>query len=162
MSTVIEALAQLKAAFLTITPPAGVSLGSRVWAYPADRASISYATFPFILCAQVLNEAGIWRPATQGVGWHDWTAEVLICLNRETQRDDVSAEDEEKAQKWLYAAAAVLFDNRGLGGTAFDLGVEDRLLTTQIGNMGWLGASTVFWGVYVRTTIRQEQALPSI
>lgn len=162
MSTVAEALAGLKTAFLSITPPVGVSLGSRVWAWPADRASISYATFPFILCAQVLNEAGVWRPASQGVGWFDWPAEVLICLNRETVREDVSAADEASAQEWLYAAAAVLFDNRGLGGTSFDLGTPDSLLTTQIGNMGWLGPATTFWGVYVRTTIRQQHSLPSI
>jgi hypothetical protein len=162
VSTVTEALAGLKAAFLTITPPAGVDLNNRVWAWPADRASVSYATFPFILCSQVLNENGLWRPASQGVGFHNWPAEVLICLSRETQRDDVSAELEEDAQAWLYAAAAVVFDNRGLGGAAFDLGTPESLLTTQIGNMGWLGETTVFWGVYVRVMVHQEHSLPSI
>lgn len=162
MSTVADALAGLRAAFLTITPPVGVDLGSRVWAWPADRASVEYDTFPFILCGQVLSENGVWRPHAQGVGFHSWPAEVLICLNRETQRDDVSADDEEDAQAWLYAAAAVLFDDQGLGGAAFSLGGDDGLLTTRIGNMGWLGPSTVFWGVYVRVMVHQIQSLPSI
>lgn len=159
MTAVIDAIAQIKAAFLTISGP--TSVGSRVWAWPADRASVSYDTFPFILCAQVLNEAGVWRPVSQGVGFHTWPAEILICLNRETAREDVSATDEATAQNWLYAAAAVLFNNRGLGGEALYIGAEN-LLTTQIGNMGWLGASTVFWGVYVRTQVTQQHSLPSI
>lgn len=158
--SVINALNGLKTAFQNINGPASVT--GRVWAWPADRASVTYATFPFILCSQVLNENGVWRPSSQGAAFHAWPAEVLICLNRETVRDDVSAADEATAQAWLYAAAEVLFNNRGLGGAAFDLGQPDSLLTTQIGNMGWLGATTVFWGVYVRTVIHQLQSLPSI
>lgn len=160
MSTVIEALDGLKAAFLSISVPAGVSLNSRVWAWPKDRSSVGYSTFPFILCGQVLNENGNWRQASQGVGYHDWPAEVLICLARETQRDDVSADLEASAQAWLGAAAAVIFANRGLSGTALDVGNGEILLTTQIGNMGWL-TGLVFWGVYIKVTIRQLQSLPS-
>lgn len=158
--SVITALSALKTAFLAISGPA--SIDSRVWAWPADRASITYETFPFILCSQLLSEAGVWRPSSQGVAFHDWPAEVLICLNHETQREDVSAADEAAAQAWLYAAADVLFANRGLGGTTFDIGTPDSLLTTQIGNMGWLGPKTVFWGVYVRTVVRQLESLPSV
>lgn len=159
--TVIAALDGLKTAFLTITPPSGVSLNNRVWAWPKDRASVNYATFPFILCGQVLNEAGNWRPASQGVGYHDWPAEVLICLSRETQRDDVSADLEAAAQAWLPAAAAVVFANRGLGGEALDFGNSEVLLTTQIGNMAWL-TGLVFWGVYLKMTVRQVVSLPSL
>lgn len=159
--TVILALDALKAAFLTITPPAGVSLGTRVWAWPKDRAGVSYETFPFILCSQALNEAGSWRPASQGVGYHDWPAEVLICLSRETQRDNVSADLEAAAQAWLPGAAAVAFANRGLGGQALDLGNSEVLLTSQIGNMAWL-SGLVFWGVYLKMTVRQVVSLPSI
>lgn len=157
--SVILALAALKTAYLTITPPAGVNLGGRVWAWPADRASVAYTTFPFILCAQSLADDGIWRPAAQGVGLYTWPAEVLICLNRETARDDVSAADEEAAQKWLYAAAGILFKNQGLGGNALALGSAEQLLTTRIGNMGWLG-NLVFWGVYVRAAVIQQYSLP--
>lgn len=162
MTTVTDALAGLKTAFLTIVPPAGVSLSTRVWAWPADRASISYETFPFILCSMALNENGLWRPVSQGVGYHIWPADVLICLNRETQRDDVSANDEAGAIAWLEAAAAVVFNNRGLSGASLDVGTPDSLLTTQIGNMGWLGPSTVFWGVLCRVVVCQQHSLPSI
>lgn len=161
MSTVIEALDAIKTAFLTITPPSGTSLGSRVWAWPKDRASVSYDTFPFILCGQILNETGNWRPASQGVGYHDWPAEVLICLSQQTQRDDVSATIEASAQAWLETAAAVVFANRGLGGTALDFGNSEVLLTTQIGNMAWL-TGLIFWGVYVKFTVRQLVSLPSL
>ena len=161
MSTVIDALAGLKAAFLTIAPPTG-SLGSRVWAWPADRSSVSYATFPFILCAQVLNENGVWREETKGGGSsHVWPAEVLVCLNNETVRDDVSADDEAAAQAWLLAIAGIFFGNRSLGGTALDIGPPDSLLTTQIGNMGWFPTRT-FWGVYCRTRVTQYHNLPTL
>lgn len=160
MSTVVGALDAIKAAFLAVTPPNGVSLGSRVWAWPKNRAGVNYATFPFILCGQVLNEAGNWRPASQGVGYHDWSAEVLICLSRETQRDDVSADLEASAQAWLETAAAVVFANRGLSGESLDFGNSEVLLTTQIGNMAWL-TGLIFWGVYVKFTVRQLVSLPS-
>jgi hypothetical protein len=161
MSTVVEAVAALRAVFLTIAPPAGVSLGTRVWAWPADRASVSYETFPFVLCAQVLNENGVWRPASQGVGYHIWPAEVMICIAPFATRDDVSAADEASAQAWLLAAATVFFDNRGLGGTALDIGNDAGLFTSQIGPMGWLSGQT-FWGVYCRAMVQQQHSLPSI
>lgn len=161
MSNVIDALAGLKAAFLTITPPTGVSLGRRVWAWPADRANVDYGQFPFILCGQVLNEAGVWNPMSQGTGYHRWPAEVLICLNNWSSRDEVSAADEAAAQTWLLAAAEVVFDNRGLGGAALDLGNDQGLLTTQIGEMGWL-TGRAFFGVYVRLWVHQVHSLPSV
>lgn len=161
MSTLIEAIAGLKAAFLTITPPVGVSLGTRVWAWPADRASVSYETFPFILCAQVLNENGNWRPMSQGVAVHSWPVEVMICLAPFATRDDVGAADEASGQAWLLAAATVFFANRGLGGTALDIGTNEALFTSQIGPMGWLSGLT-FWGVYLKTQVHQEHSLPSI
>jgi len=161
MSTVTDAIAGLKAAFLTITPPAGVSLGTRVWAWPADRAIVTYETFPFILCAQALNENGVWREETKGGGGsHAWPAEVLICLSRETSRDDVSADDEAAAQAWLLAIAGIFFGNRDLNGTALDIGSPDSLLTTRIGNMGWFPALS-FWGIYCRTRVTQYHNLPT-
>ena len=159
--TVTLALAGLKAAFLTITPPTG-SLGSRVWAWPADRASVSYATFPFILCAQVLGENGIWREEVKGGGGsHVWPAEVLVCLNNETARDDVSANDEAAAQAWLLPIAEIFFGNRSLNGTALDIGSPAGLLMTRIGNMGWFPTRT-FWGVYCRTMVTQYHNLPTL
>jgi len=159
--TVIDALDGLKAAFLTITPPAGVDLDDRVWAWPKDRASVDYATFPFILCSQDLTEAGQWMPMTQGTGKHNWFAEVLICLNNETSRDDVSAVDEAAAQAWLLKAGTVFFNNRALGGAVLDVGMPEALFTSQIGNMGWLTSKT-FWGVYCRVMIHQLHNLPSV
>ena len=159
--TVTDAIAGLKAAFLNITPPVGVSLGSRVWAWPADRASVAYETFPFIICAQVINENNFWRPATQGVAAHVWPAEVLICLNDWSSRDDVSAEDEAGAQEWLLKAAQVFFSNRALGGAALDIGTAEGLFTSRIGEMGWL-SGMAFFGVYLRTTVNQIQSLPSL
>lgn len=160
-TSVIEAIAQLKAAFLNIVPPAGVNLNNRVYAWPADRASISYETFPFIICAQVLNEAGSWRPRSQGSGFHVWPAEVLICLAPYTSRDDISADIEAATPDWLLAAALVFFNNQGLGGTVLHLGVTEALFTSQIGNLGWLSFGT-FWGVYLKVTVTQEQALPTL
>lgn len=159
--TVTDAIAGLKAAFLAISPPPGVNLGGRVWAWPADRASVAYATFPFIICAQVINENSVWRPASQGVGFHSWPAEVLICLNNWSSRNDVSAEDEAGAQAWLLNAARVMFDNRGLGGASLDIGTTEALFTSRIGELGWLSGQA-FFGVYLRTTISQIQSLPSL
>ena len=159
--TVIDAIDGLKTAFLTISPPSGVDLDDRVWAWPADRASVDYSTFPFIICAQVLNEAGQWVPMTQGTGKHHWWAEVLICLNNYTTRDDVSADDEESAQEWLLKAATVFFNNRALGGAALDIGIPEAMFTSQIGNIGWLSSKT-FWGVYCRVLVHQLHSLPSI
>jgi hypothetical protein len=160
-TSVLEAIAELKAAFLDIVPPAGVDLNDRVYAWPADRASISYETFPFIICAQVLNEAGTWRPRSQGGGFHVWPAEVLICLANWTSRDDISADIEAASPDWLLAAATVIFGNQGLGGTALYLGITDALFTSQIGNLGWMSFGT-FWGVYLKVTVTQEQSLPAI
>lgn len=160
-NSVLEAVAALKTAFLTIVPPAGADLNNRVWAWPADRASVSYETFPFIICAQVLNQNGVWRPSTQLSGWHIYPAEVLICLSNYTTRDDVSADAEAATPDWLLAAAGVVFANRGLSGTIFDFGSGPDLFTSQIGNMGWLSSKT-FWGVYLRMFITQEQSLPSV
>jgi hypothetical protein len=159
MSTVAQALAAIKTAYAAISVPAGFSLGGRVWTWPADRANVAYTTFPFILCAQALESDGIWQIRTQGSGFYTWPAEVLICLNRETSRDDVGAADEEAAQKWLYSAAAVPFANLGMGGTALAIGSAEQVLTTRIGNMGWLG-NLIFWGVYVRFNVVQEYSLP--
>jgi len=160
-TSVLEAVAQLKAAFLDIIPPAGFDLDDRVWAWPADRASINYETFPFIICAQVLNENGVWRPASQGTGRHVWPAEVLICLSNYTTRDDVSADAESSTPDWLLAAAKVLFNSQGLGGTALHLGGSTDLFTSQIGNLGWLSSKT-FWGVYLKVSITQEHNLPTL
>jgi hypothetical protein len=159
--SVITALAGLKTAFQGISVPAGVSLGGRVWAWPADRASVVYSTFPFILCAQVYNEAGRWLQASQGVGFHAYPVEALICLNNWSHREDVTADDEADAQAWLLAAAAVLFNNRSLGGVALDIGSAEALLTTQIGEMGWL-AGMNFYGVYIKTLVTEVHSLPSI
>lgn len=159
--SVTTVLAGLKTAFQGISVPAGVNLGGRIWAWPTDRTSVAYTTFPFILCAQAYNEPGRWVSASQGVGYHTYPVEVLICLNNWSHRDDVTADDEAAAQAWLLAAAAVLFDNRGLGGVALDIGSPEALLTTQIGEMGWLAAMN-FYGVYVRTWITEVYSLPSI
>jgi hypothetical protein len=161
MSTVGEAMEELRNAFLDITPPDGVSLGERVWAWPVDRAEISYNIFPFIICAQVVNEPGNWNPMSQGVGYHHYPVEILICLNNWSSRDDITAEDEEGAQRWLLAAATVFFRNRGLGGAVLDLGGEQALFTSQIGHLGWL-ANQEFFGVYLRSQIHQIHSLPSI
>jgi hypothetical protein len=159
--TVVDAIDGLKTALLMITPPAGVDLDDRVWAWPKDRASVDYGTFPFIICAQVLSESAQWLPMTQGVGEHNWPAEVLICLNNETSRDDVSATDEAAAQAWLLAAGKIFFNNRSLVGTAIDIGIPEALFTSQIGNMGWLSSKT-FWGVYCRIMVHQIHSLPSL
>lgn len=157
--TVTDALAGLKAGLLTINGPA--SVGTRVWAMPADRASIQYSTFPFIICAQVWVENGLWRSSAQGVGFYSWPAEILICLGNWTSRDDVSAEQEATAQQWLKPLAQVIFGNRGLGGAALALGTDEAILTTSIGNIGWI-PPLEFFGVYAKTMVHQVQSLPSI
>jgi hypothetical protein len=154
MASIEEAVAQLKAAFLTITPPSGVDLGGRVWAWPEDRASINRTTFPFIICAQVLNEPGAWRFATQNGYYHTWPAEVLICVAKFTTRDDISAENEADSLAWLLAGARVLFDSEGLAGGPLRLGTTSKQFTSQIGNMGWLSEAE-FWGVYFKISVTQ-------
>jgi hypothetical protein len=158
MASIPEAISQLKTAFLAMTPPTGYSLGGRVWAWPADRALVNRETFPFIICAQVLNEPGTWRQVAGGMYSHTWPAEALICLAPFTSRDDISAENEAATAAWLLAGARVLFDPEGLTGGTLKLGPSARQFTSRMGNMGWLTEAEL-WGVYYRIPVTQTVGL---
>lgn len=158
MAGITEALGQLKTAFLAATPPAGQSLGGRVWAWPADRDQINREAFPFVVVAQALDTPGNWRRVAGGIYSHTWPAEILICLAPLTSRQDISAKDEAGTIPWLLAGARVLFGAQGLEGGTLRLGPGSNQFTGQIGNMGWLGEAE-FWGAYFRISVTQTHGL---
>jgi hypothetical protein len=158
MASIPEAIGQLKAAFLDIVPPIGFSVGNRVWAWPADRGLINYETFPFIICAEALNEEGVWRFIAQGSRSHTWPALILICLSDFASRDDTLAEYEAVTPAWLLAGAKVLFDSEGNEGGPLRLGSSSKQFTSRIGNIGWIDEK-VFWGISFRVPVTQSHGL---
>ena len=152
MSAVADAITALKTALGDIDPsPADDP--ANIYEWPADRATIDYETFPFIICARALAEEQ-WLETLKGsVGPHHWTAEILICLAAGSlTREDVSAALEAAADPWCEALYTVLIANRGLGGNALSIGNENGLFTTRIGNIAWLDSLT-FWGIYAKVPV---------
>jgi len=159
MSSVSDALAGFKAVLAAIDP-SPQPVPAAIYEWPDDYDSMSYVTFPFIIVAQIVNEDELWQPASQGVGWHHWQAEILICLtNGPTTRMEAQSEAEVLHEPWLLATAKILFDNQGVNGTVINIGNANGLTINRVGNHGW--DNKIFWGVRWVVPVRQEHSLPS-
>lgn len=160
MSSVSDALAGFKAVLAGIDPdPQPVP--ANIYEWPDDYDTMDYTTFPFIIVAQVVNEEFAWQPAATGVGYHNWLAEILICLtNGPTTRTEAAAAAEVLHEPWLYATAKIFFNNQGVNGTALNIGSRETLTTYRVGNIGW--DNQIFWGIRWVVPVRQLHSLPSL
>ncbi len=159
MSSVSDVLAGFKTVLAAIDPSPQDSPAA-IYEWPDDYDIMDYTTFPFIIIAQVVNEDEVWRPASQGVGWHLWDAEILICLtNGPTTRMEAQRDAEVMHEPWLLATAKILFDNQGVNGTVINIGDGRGLAIDRVGNLGW--DNKIFWGIRWIVPVRQEHSLPS-
>ena len=159
MSTVVAAIAALKTALADIDP-SPQPVPAAIYEWELDYATMDYTTFPFIIVAEVVNRDFVWQPASHGVGYHRWEAEILTCLTTgPLTRAEAAASAETKHKPWLLALAKVLFGNQGLGGAVLNIGAGQNLFTYRVGNQGWDGK--IFWGVRCIVPVRQLHSLPT-
>lgn len=161
MSSVGDALTGFKTVLASIDP-SPQPVPANIYEWPDDYATFDYTTFPFIIVAQVVNEDFTWQPVAQGVGWHNWAAEILVMLtNGPTTRMEAQSNAEIQHEPWLLAMAKILFNNQGVNGTAQMIGAGEALTTYRVGNIGWEPGQE-FWGIRWVVPVRQEHSLPAI
>lgn len=147
------ALAALKADFQTINPtPEPVPAG--VYAWPADRATITYDTYPFIIVARSPYRSSTFNSAGSAIWYHNWIAEIRICLVAgPVSKIDAAGLAETKTLPWIGAAAKLLLLDQGLGGNALNIGRDDQMFSYRDGNIGW--DTRTFWGIRFEIPVRQ-------
>lgn len=158
MSDITDALVGLKTILADLDPSPQDNLAA-VYVWPDDYDSMDYASGPFAVVAQIVNEPFGWQPVSQGDGLHRWDAEILIMIEEGPIKTLERLKTVEAKQvDYLLAVAKIIFDDRSLNGTVFATGGAESLLLYQIGHVEFDG--NVFWGIRFRLPVAQIHSLP--
>lgn len=163
MSTVHDALTQLKALLLTATS-AGQPALTAGYVMPDEYASIpTPPMLPFLVVGELYNAPNDWLRKAAGLAVHRWRAEVLLFTAQGpllTLNSDTAAAML-KTRNWARALSNVLWANQSLNGAAQVIGEPAgemwRLLRYGIGHI-YLGETGEYWGLRVELMIQQTHA----
>ncbi len=163
MSTVYEALAQLRALLLTATAVGQPALTAG-YVMPDEYAAIpTPPTLPFLVVGELYNVPNDWLRKAAGLAIHRWRAEVLLfaaqgplmALNSNTAAAML------KTRGWARALSGVLWANQSLNGAAQVIGEPAgemrRLFQYGIGHI-YLGDTEQYWGLRMELVIQQTHA----
>ena len=163
MSTVRDALVQLKALLMTATAAGQPALAAG-YVMPDDYALLpDTPALPFLVVGELYNTPNEWLRKASGLALHKWRAEVLICtapgpllsLNADTAAAML------KTRNWARALSEVLWANQTLNGTAQIIGEPAgemrRLFQYGIGHI-YLGDTQTYWGLRLELPIQQTHA----
>lgn len=157
MSRATEALNALKTILADIDPaPQPTPVG--IWIYPDDYASISTASFPFIVLSESIKQPANWSATNHRITSREWVIEIMVFLAQGPIEypNAAAAAAELKTQPWADAIYQTLKDNRTLNGTVSKLGglqdnfiMSDRAMHSQ-----W--NQQVYWSLVVEVSVTQE------
>lgn len=160
---ITDALSALKT-ILADLDPSPQPAPTAVYQFPedfdteAERAAIDYTDLPLVIVLNQVNVWNVWRPASHGAIYHQWTADVLCLLAPAVTNIRQEAEAKAKYVPWLRAMQILLYSNQGLSGTTLAIGSNEYLFRERVGNVGWIDTK-VFWGVRFSIPVMQEHSV---
>lgn len=159
--TVGEALAELKAILLTASAAGQPALAAG-YVLPDQQASIPQVLpLPCIVVSEVYNLPSEWQRKADGLGLHEWSAEVLLFAAQGplmTLNAD-AATAMLKTRNWAKAFADRLYANQSLNGKALIIGEATggmrRLFRYAIGHV-YLDETKEYWGMRLELKVQQK------